>query len=491
MTAVYDAHASLPLYFFNQISRYPRQSKKEERIRNFLIQWARSHEYETRVDRCGNCIVIVPACEQRKNRPPLALQAHMDMVCEIAPGHAHDFSTDPIVPRYEGDWVRADNTTLGADNGIGIALMLALCEDPMVTHPRLELVFTVEEETGLTGAGGLSADAITARHLLNLDSEDDAVLINGCAGGVSMHMSKEYVVEPEKKIASLDGAHSTYVLTLTGFAGGHSGVDIDKPLGNALCCGARVMQALLTQLPRRCYIGPLKSGTVHNAIPREFQAWLLFTDADAVRRAERIVTDAIGQYRVAHELNDDIARFVFSPCADTPFTVRSPESSAAISAFLTALPHGVASVTANRTIPRTSSNVAHISSEHERDSILLSIRSSDSQELAQFTADIAALAAAHGMKYSKSGEYPAWHAQKQSDLLEACMDAYKQANGNTPRVEVIHAGLETAIIRNTIPNLDMLSCGPLILNPHSPQERLSIRSTANIYRMLVRLLRDW
>lgn len=487
VTKTTDSGAALVFYFFNQLSRYPRPSRKEDAAREFVVRWARDHSYRTHIDKTGNCIVTVPADPARQNRPPLALQAHLDMVCESVPGHRHDFSSDPIIPRYDGDWVRADYTTLGADNGIGVALALALGADPLIVHPELELIFTVDEETGLTGAAGLSADAIKAKHLLNLDSEDDAVLINGCAGGASISVRKAYQLASRK---SLPAAAISCRLCVSGFLGGHSGVDIHKPLGNALCCGAQILSALLASLPDRCYLGAIKGGTVHNAIPRECEVKLLFADADARRLAERIVTDALKKYVTAHSMPGGDTTVEILPCEER-LSVRTAESSAALVAFLTQLPHGVDSLTANPEIPQTSSNVARISHTDGYDYALLSVRSSRREELMQVMDRIAALATAHDAEHERSGDYPAWHPQPRSVLLRKCAQAYHHVCGSAPRVEVIHAGLETAVISRIAPQLDMLSCGPLILNPHSPQERVSIKSTATIYRMLIQLLRDW
>ena len=484
-----DLAASLVCYFFNQLSRYPRQSRKEDKIRAFIIRWAGSHSYHLTVDGCGNCIITVPPSNGREDSAPLALQAHMDMVCEAAPGHTHDFSKDPIVPRYDGDWIRAHNTTLGADNGIGVALAMALCEDPLIEHPQLELLFTVDEETGLTGAAGLSREALSAQHLLNLDSEDDAVLITGCAGGVNIELRRECAIESRKRILSRMPNAVARTLHLTGFHGGHSGVDINEPLGNALCCGAAVVQALISGLPDGCYVGAMNSGTVHNAIPRDFWAHLLFADADTCARAERIIAEQLRRYAADHKLADTLTFELVNK--EERFNVRVPADSAAIMAFLTQLPHGVKSFTDNPAIPQTSSNAALITADHKCDSILLSVRGSHRQEMLQFIDEISALASTHNVAFSRSGEYPAWQPQQKSRLLDKCKQAYEKTRGHPPRVEVIHAGLEPAVISKIFPNLDMVSCGPLILNPHSPQERVSISSIAHVYRMLIQLLRDW
>lgn len=489
LSSTVDHTASLVLYFFNQLSRYPRQSRKEDAIRNFITHWARQHSYHTVVDRIGNCIITVPADTEKRQSPPLALQAHFDMVCESTQGHSHDFSKDPIIPHYEDDWVRADNTTLGADNGIGIALALALCEDPLVVHPQLELVFTVDEETGLTGAAQLDKNAINAKHLLNLDSEDGQVLINGCAGGINLHICKPYQLEqPHKRTSSTIPV--AYCLQISGLQGGHSGVDIHKPLGNALCCTADILAALLAALPDQCHLGQISGGTVHNAIPRDCTVELLLSSATVRSQAERIIKTALKQYATTHSLNDKDMKATLQP-TKKQFSVRTKESSSSLIALLTELPHGVHSFTNNPNIPQTSSNVAQIEMKHSGDCILISLRGSNHEELTEFTGKFDLLTKQHAAECDHSGSYPAWHPHPNSRLLTRCEQAYKKTCGTLPQVEVIHAGLETAVIANVSSNLDMLSCGPLILNPHSPQERLSISSTADIYRMLVQLLKDW
>jgi len=486
---IYERDASLALYFFNQISRYPRQSKKEGKVRAFIRRWSELHRYHYTADQCGNCIVRVPASAGREKRPALALQAHLDMVGEKNPGYTHDFAKDPIVPRYRDGWVSAPQTTLGADNGIGIALALALVEDPLVSHPELELVFTVDEETGLSGAAGLQPNAIHAAHLLNLDSEDDEVLITGCAGGQNILFKKR-----ARYLSAKAGAHhrrpASYAMTLTGFHGGHSGVDIGKGFGNALSAGASILRTLFGTSSAERYLGALQGGTVHNAIPRECRAELLFADSDAYHDARALLEKALTEYAADQKLPRAELALSFEEIAP-PAALHTAESARELLEFIIALPHGVRSYTADPAIPQTSSNIATIEQSGGADAILVSLRSSMSSDLQSFSDELSALAKAHGVEVHASGEYPAWQPQPHSALLEKCRQAYADATGAPPRVEIIHAGLEPAVIGKIFPTLDMVSCGPLILNPHSPQERLSIMSTAKIYRMLVALLGSW
>lgn len=483
-----DHAAALVFYFFNQLSRYPRQSRKEDAIRDFVVRWARGHSYHTVIDAVGNCIITVPADIERHNSPPLALQAHFDMVCEVNVGHSHDFAQDPIIPRYRGDWVRASNTTLGADNGIGIALAMALCEDPLITHPQLELIFTVDEETGLTGAAQLEKGAIHAKHLLNLDSEDDQTLINGCAGGINLNIGVPYTPIPLAEIP-LDSPIA-YHLQVSGFPGGHSGVDIHKPLGNPICCMTQILGMLRTAIPDQFYFGPINGGTVHNAIPRDCTVEVVFANTATRNRAEKIATAAFKQYTAECGLIDNNATCAILP-TEMNFSVCSPTSGTALIELLTGLPHGVHTLTDNPAIPRTSANIAQIETKDNTVRILLSLRSSEQSELAEMTTNIIRTAKCHTNDYDCSGSYPAWHPRPESRLLTHCKSAYEKSRGTAPRVEVIHAGLETAVIADIVEGLDMLSCGPLILNPHSPQERLSISSTAHVYLMLAQLLNDW
>ena len=297
-----EHNVSLALYFFNQLSQYPRQSKREGQVRDFVCRWAASHGFTVAVDRCGNCIIRIPAARGRQRSPMLALQAHFDMVAEKNVGHVHDFSRDPIVPRYEGDWVFAPNTTLGADNGIGIALAMALVEDPLVAHPQLELVFTTDEETGLTGAAGLDAHAIASHYLLNLDSEDDASLITGCAGGLNISFNKKYECAAAHTVALHDSA-KVYRFVLHGFHGGHSGVDINAGVGNAICCGARMLYAAASSVSDGFFVGALHGGTVHNAIPREFTAEVLCANNAVRTRVMQIMRNELRAYASDNSLS--------------------------------------------------------------------------------------------------------------------------------------------------------------------------------------------
>lgn len=459
---------------FIQISRIPRQSGEEEQIRAFLIAWATGLGFATRTDPAGNLLVVVPASPGRESAPTVVLQSHLDMVCEKTPASSHDFRRDPLRLYSDGEWLRAEGTTLGADNGIGIALAMALAEDRELARPALELLFTVAEETGLSGAGQLAPDFFSGKILLNLDSEDEGVLIIGCAGGrdSELRLDLEFAPWPE--------GFTPCQLTVAGLAGGHSGVDIHEQRGNANVILARA----LAELGDGCQLelAHLDGGSAHNAIPREAQA-LLAVPAGELERLQSRLAEWATTLRKAmpHEAKLVIALSAVA----APGQIYRPELGRRVRDLLLAAPDGAMAYSKVAPgIVETSVNLAIIREENGELVILLSQRSDKPQGLNWLIAKSEALARLVGATITTGDGYPGWPPDPASPLLAKAREVYRELFGTEPTVRLIHAGLECGIIGSITPGLDMLSLGPTVRNPHSPEERLHLPSLDRFCPML-------
>ena len=493
---------------FREISAIPRISQQEQKIRRWIKGWATQQGLFSAQDSAGNIVVRVPPSSGYQQFPSIALQAHLDMVGEKDPGVEHNFSQDPIVVHQSGDWLHAQGTTLGSDNGIGIALALYCAIDPTLLHPALELLFTVDEETGLTGAAHLSRRLIKSQHLINIDSEDEGILINGCAGGASAaitlpltigeaHSSRDQKILKLNRRPSLirpilrlgERRYRRHQLQIRGMPGGHSGVDINKERGNAIIALGTLLAEFTSASD--CLVGALSGGRAHNAIPREASAILYLPEKEGVHLEPHLerARSAI-QRRHAHQqaaVTVELTELI----AAQPTLLHSSQQLQSLLTLLQKLPNGVQSMLPQRTTPLLSANIANISQERGRDSILISMRSSSEKELRSLGGRVKEIATQCGAACNNSGYYPAWEPASHSSLTAHCQRLYPQLFGKPLKVEIIHAGLEPSVIAKQIPGLDMISIGPTLQYPHSPQERLSISSTAKLYRFLKAILSEW
>jgi len=468
---------------FEQLTRLPRPSKHEERVVAWVRELAARHGWEVASDAAGNLVVRVPATPGREAAPVVVLQGHLDMVAEKNKGVAHDFLADPIRARLDGEWVRADGTTLGADNGIGVAAALAAASDPHVVHGPLELLFTLDEETGLTGAKSLDGTLVHGRTLLNLDSEEDGVIYVGCAGGADAHLDLEAFTE-----APAAGL-SAVLLEIGGLRGGHSGLNIHENRGNAVKLLARVLHAAAEQgVPFQ--IARIAGGDKHNAIPREAEAWL-FVDPEAESKLRGLLHDAVAAFRQELAGIDDglIARLAKAPPEAAGFPVLNVQSRDRLLRLLVALPHGVLSM--SREIPglvETSSNLASVRSDGGTVHILTSSRSSLMPALrGVLDAIVAAGRLAEAAVEARVG-YPGWQPDLSSRALTVVSEVYASRWGRPPKVTAIHAGLECGLIGERIPGMDMVSIGPQIEGAHSPEERVHVPSVARFWDALSEVL---
>ncbi len=468
------------LFIFEQIDSIPRCSKHEENIANWLKEWALSHGLSFKFDSVNNVLITVPPSVGYEKSPTVVIQGHMDMVCEKAESSTHDFSIDPIKLVYDGDWLRADGTTLGADNGIALAMALELAQDRTIAHPLLELLFTVDEETSMQGVNALTPDFISGKVFLNLDSEEDGVFIVGCAGGVTtrIEMGVDRVPVPE--------SYSICKLLAEGMVGGHSGVDIHEKRANA----NKVLAAAIDKLlDLNILLISADGGKAHNAIPRYSQAVLAYP-ADNLEEMGLIIAQLQSELRLEYaDREPGLTLRIEQAKFDAELRAISPGTAAKLVELLLSLPHGVASMSTDLPgLVETSSNLATIKSSQDSVTIVISQRSSDMAKLGGLTNRINSMARSAGTRVHNSEGYTSWKPNMSSPLLQKCEDVYESLFGEKPEVEIIHAGLECAIIGSKFAGLDMISFGPTIKNPHSPDERLYILSVSRTWEFLVALL---
>jgi dipeptidase D len=468
---------------FAQISEVPRPSKKEEKIVAWLLDWARENDLEACTDEALNVLIKVPASEGFEHSETLVLQGHMDMVCEKSKGFNHDFDNDPIELVYTDDgWLTANQTTLGADNGIAIAMAMVAATDKSLGHPPLELLFTTDEETGLTGATSLKAGFIQGKQLLNIDSEDEGVFTVGCAGGEDARLLLPFSAD------EILPGYDAFKLVGGGMAGGHSGIDIIEERANAIKLLFRGIHLISGQTDVR--ISTVSGGTARNAIARDAEAILLIPAADADKAESTIV-------ELEQKLKTEYAK------TDPNLTmklVRENGNVKAASAATTrramdvvfAYPHGVEAMSKDIAgLVETSNNMATISVENGKLIILSNQRSSNMDSLAMLCGRVMSVARLAGAEGETHGGYPSWKPNMDSELLARCLDVFEKRFGKQPVVEAIHAGLECGIIGSKYEGMDMISFGPTIKNPHSPDEKIEVESIGKVWDFMVALFESY
>jgi len=466
-------------FYFSEICNVPRPSKKEEKIAAYLKAFADKHKLECKEDECGNVLIRKKAFPGYEHHQGVILQSHMDMVCEKNAGTIHDFETDPIKPRVEGDWVKATGTTLGADDGIGMAVQLAILESD-IAHGPLECLFTKDEETGLTGAFGLKPGLLSGSILLNLDSEDEGQIFIGCAGG------KDTVASIPLDTEIIPEGHLCYKISMTGLKGGHSGDDINKGLGNA----TKLLNRFLWNAGRDfgLRISSYAAGNLRNALAREGFAIAAIPETNTVafeNAAKAYHLDLVGEL---HVTEPGLTFSVDRVPAEQQVWTKSLQTSVLNSVY--ACPHGVLAM--SREIPdfvETSSNLASVKVNEGRVWITTSQRSSvesSKKDAADMVASVFYLA---GAEVVHSTGYPGWKPNPDSALLKLTVESYKHLFGGDPRVLAIHAGLECGLIGAIYPGMDMVSFGPTIKGAHSPDERLHIPSVIKFWDLTLEVLK--
>ncbi|GAB4573505.1 MAG: aminoacyl-histidine dipeptidase [Anaerolineales bacterium] len=465
---------------FEKVSSIPRGTKFEAGIRNWLITWAAEHNCTSKTDTTGNLVIYVPASVGYKDRPALILQGHMDMVWQKTNESTHDFEHDPIQLIRDGDWIRANGTTLGADNGIGIALMMSIVEDESVKHPPLELLLTVEEEMGVVGADNLDPSLLSGKTLINVDSETEGVFTIGCAGGGSVNITLPVTWDVQKQ------DEVVFELKVGGLQGGHSGEDINKFRTNANKLIARLLDEIQRNIPIR--LSTLKGGTARNAIPREAEAVFVCAKEHATPCKENF---SALQTILQSELTKTETGLVLNLNkinSESVHTISQAETQAAIR-LLMALPHGVSSMSAEMpAFVETSNNIGMMELKEDGLSIVSNHRSSVFSRLEEITRRVETVAWLAGAKTERTKMFPPWQPNMESPLLKKCVDTYRSIKEEDPKVELTHGGLECGIISDRCGGLDTISMGPTIRDLHSPDERLYVPSLVNTWIFLKTLL---
>lgn len=468
---------------FAEISAVPRQSKHEDKIASFLVSWAKARKIEVERDAADNVIMRVPASPGYELAPVIALQGHMDMVCEKTPSSTHNFANDGIELVERDGWLYANDTTLGADNGIGVAMAMAIAARDDVQHPALEIIITSDEETGMTGANALNGATLKSKILLNLDSEDEGVFTVGCAGG------RETRSQLELEKCSIPAGYRKLNVVVAGLSGGHSGVDIHLGRASAIKLITRILKSLISITPELLLVD-IVGGSAHNAIARDAE---LTVAVPATAMPElRAKLDAFQCIFRKEFRKVDPKITVSYEVGDIYGDAFSAQASQKLVNLLYVYPHGVSAYSQDIVgLVETSNNLAKIQIKDGVLHILSSQRSNVPTRLDTLCEKIESCLELAGGKANSSNGYPAWQPNMASDILKRCVDTYERMYDKKPVVEIIHAGLECGIIGAKVPGMEMISFGPTILSPHSPEERCELRTIPLVMDFLLELLASY
>lgn len=469
--------------YFEDICGIPHGSGNEKAVSDYCVAFAKEHGLEVYQDEAWNVVIVKEACAGYEDREPLILQGHLDMVCEKKPNCSIDFEKDGLKLQVTGDYVCAEGTTLGGDDGIAVAYTLAVLADDSIAHPRLEAVFTTREEVGMDGASALDVSILKGHTVLNMDSEEEGVLLAGCAGGCSVEISLP--LGRRKKY----GIHA--VLTADGLLGGHSGAEIDKGRGNA----DRLLASVLSDLCREtdCELISIDGGQKDNAIPRECHAELLFPEdlsKEAHQKAEEVCRASYEVLKKKYDATDAgfSVRLQFGERKEAE--VFSQDSFEHAMALLTSLPNGIICMSEDIDgLVQTSLNLGIVRTENTSLILRYSVRSSVSSEKEALVEQIRQSVYQEGGSMSINGDYPAWEYRKASPFRDDCVRIYQELFGTEPKVEAIHAGLECGILASKIADLDCISMGPQMHDIHTTEERLCISSVERMWRYILEIIK--
>ena len=467
---------------FEDICQVPRPSKKEDRIIDFLMEFGKKHKLETKRDEIGNVLISKQATPGKEHLKTVVLQSHMDMVCEKNSETNHDFDQDPIIPWIDNGWVKAKGTTLGADDGIGMAAEMALLTSTDIEHGPIECLFTVDEETGLSGAFALQPDFFKGDILLNLDSEDEGELFIGCAGGIDTIASIEYTKE------EIPNDHFPIRIEVKGLLGGHSGDEINKGRGNS----NKILNRFLWQINKKydIRIADFNGGNLRNAIPRE--AYAIITLPSKFKENVRVDLNIYASdMEEVWSISEPRLKLSLES-TDVPEFVIDKESSCNLMDAIYACPHGVFAMSSKMPgMVETSTNLASVKfSEANKITITTSQRSdvdSEKYNIAQMVGTVFTLANA---KIEHTDGYPGWAPNPNSEILDVAVDSYKRLFGKDPIVRSIHAGLECGLFLEKYPNMDMISFGPTLRDVHSPDERINIETVDQFWKHLIDVIKN-
>lgn len=467
--------------YFYDITQIPRPSKKEEKIRAYLLDFAEKHHLEAKQDKAGNIVITKPATEGKEDAPTVILQSHIDMVCEKNSDVTHDFEKDPIETIIDGDWVKANGTTLGADNGIGVAAALAVLAAEDIAHGKIEALFTVDEETGLTGANSLEKGFLTGNILINLDTEEEGEIYIGCAGGKGTKAYFKYKPKDAPK------KYFWFKVRVKGLRGGHSGSDIDKGFGNA----NKILTRFLYSILRKKYgtvLAEIGGGNLHNAIPREAHAVLGVKDKykeDIRVKLNTFLAEVQNEYKHT-EPNLDIQL----ESTQIPSKVINKSTAERLILALYACPHGV--IAMSRDIPELVETSTNLAAVKMLDGHLIEVgtsqRSSVESQKEYIVNMVSSVFDLAGAKITHNDGYPGWQPNTDSQILKLAEREYRNLYNTDAEVKAIHAGLECGLFLEKYPHLDMISIGPDMTDVHSPDEKMYIPSVKKWWDYLVRIL---
>ena len=466
--------------YFHEITQIPRPSKFEQKMIEHMKEFGKKHNLETVVDNVGNVIIRKPATKGMENRKGVILQIHLDMVPQKNSDKKHDFKKDPIETVIDGEWVRANGTTLGADNGIGVASAMAILASKDIPHGPVEALFTIDEETGMTGVFGLKKGLLKGDILMNLDSEDEGELYVGCAGGIDVNVTKKYEEEKSPK------GMSSFKITAKGLKGGHSGVDIALGRANSNKIMFRFLMQAESDFAIR--LGEAVGGDLRNAIPRESYSIVMVAESKA-KDFEKFVKGYEKMYKAEFSDTEPDLKFIAEK-TDAPAKVMKKEDQYKIIRALFACPNGVQRMSqAMKGLVETSNNLAIVKCIGGKFEAYNLTRSSVDSAKDATAWKIAAVFQLIDAEVGLTGGYPGWNPNMNSPILKTMSGIYKDMFGKVPEIKAIHAGLECGLIAGVYPNLDMISFGPTIRYPHSPDEKANIASVGKFWDFLAGTLK--
>lgn len=466
---------------FEKMCDVPHGSGNETGIQNMFKAWADDRDLSWKEDEVGNLLIRIPATKGLEKAKPVLVQGHVDMVCEKNAATKHDFEKDPIKLIIDGDWITADGTTLGADNGIGVAMGLALADDKSVKHGPIEVLLTIDEERGLTGAANVQAGFFEAHSMINLDSEEDGAIFIGCAGG---HDSVFTLKNKATRLPKESGARR---ISLTGLRGGHSGLNIHENRGNAIKILARVLQKAAAEMAVR--LVEINGGSMRNAIPREAEARVVIPKADG-RRFKQIMDKELERIRATElaGIDDGLEWKVSSVQAPRCFSLGSSQATLNL---LAAIPNGVTAMSQDiEGLVESSTNLGVVKTEGSKVRITCCSRSSIMPALEGLVTQHKALGELAGAEVEQPDGYPGWKPNMKSELLAVTKEMYKGALGKEAELLAIHAGLECGLLTEKYPELDMISFGPNIRGAHSPDEKVQISSVQKVWKLFAATIEE-
>ncbi|TCU79314.1 dipeptidase D [Tissierella praeacuta] len=463
-------------YWFHQLNQIPRCSGNEKEASDYLVNFAKERNLEVYQDEIYNVIIKKPASKGYEDSDPVIIQGHMDMVCIKGKDSNHDFTKDPIEMIVEGDIMRANNTTLGGDDGIAVAYGLAILDSKDIKHPPLEVLITTNEETGMDGVHALSNEHLSGKTLLNIDSEEEGVFLVSCAGGANK--ITKFRLEKEKQNGS------GLEIKISGLKGGHSGMEIIKQRANAIKLLGRIL--VKCNYKTNIRLAKIQGGTKHNAIPSDAKAVILAEDIDRVRKiVEDLTKDFKEEYSVEERgLNIDLKEVKVEE-------IYSKELSDNLIDYIMMVPDGVQYMSKDiEGLVQTSLNNAIIEEKNNNVEITASVRSASSSSLREILNKLSVIAKRTGGKSEEKGAYPAWQFDKNSKIREKAVRVYEELFNKKAEVSAIHAGLECGLLKEILPDTDMISFGPNLYDVHTEKEHLSISSVQRVWEFLIKLLED-